>query len=219
MNLTDSLNKLREDGVNKLSDEMRVLFRQSMQDIAALNIVNSSLKEGDTAPEFQLPSATEKEISLSTQLNEGPVVISFYRGLWCRFCSQELVSLQENLSEVNQINSSLLAISPQSPSSTREMVEETNITYELLYDKKNAVAKEFGLAFTFPESSLELNKRLGINILSFIDDDEPELPIPATYIVDQDRTIRFAFVDSDYTRRADPIDIITVLRRIQDGRE
>jgi len=219
MTLTDSLKKIREDGVNQLSDEMRVLFRQSMQDIAALNIVSSSLKKGDTAPEFILPSATDREISLSTLLRDGPVIISFYRGAWCRFCNQELISLQENLSEINQLNSSLLGISPQEPSSAHEMIKETKITYELLHDRRNVVAKQFGVAFTFPESSRELNERLGINILSFVDDDEPELPIPATFIVDQDRTIRFAFVDSDYTRRADPIDIITVLRRIQDGRD
>ena len=218
MTLTNSLNELREEGASRLSDEMRVLFRQSMQDIAALNIVSSSLKKGDSAPEFELFSASEKKISLSTLLRDGPVVISFYRGAWCRYCNQELISLQENLDEVNALKSSLLGISPQLPSFTREMVKETKITYELLHDKKNAVAKQFGVAYSFPDSTRELHERLEVDVLSFTGDDEPELPIPATFIVDQDRIIRFAFVDSDYTRRADPIDIITVLRRIQDGR-
>lgn len=218
MTLTENLDKLRAESANRLSDEMRILFRQSMQDIAALNIVSSSLKKGDTAPEFKLISATEKEISLSSLLQDGPVVISFYRGLWCRYCNQELVSLQENLHEVNSLHSSLLGVSPQLPSSTREMIKETSITYELLHDKQNAVAKQFGVAYSFPDSTRELYEKLEVDVLSFTGDDEPELPIPATFIVDQKRIIRFAFVDPDHTRRADPIDIITVLRRIQDGR-
>lgn len=216
MTLADDLNKLRAEATDQLSNEMRVLFKQSMQDIAALNIVSASLKEGDTISEFRLPSVSGLEIDLAELLEGGPVVISFYRGLWCRFCNQELVSLQENLQEINNLKSALLGISPQLPSSTREMMNDTKITYELLHDKNNEVAKRFGLAYSFPDSTRELHERLGVDVLSFSGEDDLELPVPATYVVDKDRVIRYAFVDADYTRLPDPIDIITALRRIQD---
>ncbi|MFE3521624.1 peroxiredoxin family protein [Streptomyces sp. NPDC059161] len=37
------------------------------------------------------------------------------------------------------------------------------------------------------------------------------LPLPATYVIDRDRTIRWAFVDTDYTVRAEPADILAAL--------
>jgi peroxiredoxin len=60
----------------------------------------------------------------------------------------------------------------------------------------------------------EAYQELGHPLPAFNGTDDWELPIPATFVIDRDRTIRFADADPDYTRRADPADVLAVLREI-----
>jgi peroxiredoxin len=54
-----------------------------------------------------------------------------------------------------------------------------------------------------------------ISLEDFNGDNSFELPVPATYVVDTDGQIKYAYVEPDYTKRADPVDIIGALRRLR----
>lgn len=173
-----------------------------------------AIATGSTAPDFVLPDAAGGEIRLSDQLATGPVVLSFYRGGWCPYCSLELRALEAALGEVAAAGATLVAVSPQAPDASLGTVEKQELTYPVLSDVGNEVARSYGLVFTVPEDLRSTYDTFGIDLVAANGDDAFELPIPATYVIDPGGIVRFSFVDPDYTKRADPSDIVATLSKL-----
>ena len=87
----------------------------------------------------------------------------------------------------------------------------------VLVDSGNQVARQFGIVHHVGEVLQEIYNGLGISLPLFNGDETYELPVPATFIVDQRGVIAYCFVDPDYTKRIDPVEIITVLRKLKDN--
>ncbi|HEX8299800.1 MAG TPA: peroxiredoxin-like family protein [Rubricoccaceae bacterium] len=180
--------------------------------LTAEEAVGIALKVGDTAPDFALPDASGRTVRLSDLLASGPVVLAFYRGSWCPYCNTELRGLQQALPQVEAARARLVAVSPQTPDSSVSIVERQGLTFPVLSDAGNRVAREFGLVFRVGDDVREQYRTYGIDLERSNGDASWELPVPATYVVAPDRTITYAFVEADYTRRAAPADIVAALR-------
>jgi len=154
-------------------------------------------------------------VRLSELLQHGPVVVAFYRGGWCPYCNLELRALQKSLTEIQKLGAQLVAISPQTPDSSLSTQQKDELQFRVLSDKHSAVARQFGLVFTLPEEIRTIYKGFGHDIAARNGDDSFELPFPATYVIGQARTIHFAFVNADYTKRAQPAAILKVLRELR----
>lgn len=214
MNLTEELNKYRNQFRANKPEEIKAIMGKATEDLAKSNIVENSLGVGDTLSNFILPNAVGEAIELRSLLEEGPLVISFYRGQWCPYCNLELRALQQALPEIKNLGANLVAISPQTPDNSLSTSEKNELTFEVLSDRGNKIAKEFGLVFTLPEQLRPLYKEFGIDIASHNGDRSYELPIAATYIVDRNGIIIRAFIDVDYTKRLDPEEIVATLREL-----
>ena len=175
--------------------------------------INNALKVGQSAPEFTLPDAFGKEVSLKTLLANGPVVISFYRGEWCPFCNIELHGLQEALPEIKELGATLIAISPEKPDHGIVATEKNKLTFPVLSDFGNKVARQFGIVFQVGQELQDFSKNVFKNDLALRNgEDSYELPVPATYVLDAEGVVRFAHVDVDYmTGRAEPEAVISAL--------
>src|SRR6185437_1429159 len=112
---TKELQELSQEIRTTASPERLRANAQALADLIARRPSASALKQGDVAPDFALPDTHGHVIALSTLLDRGPVVISFYRGGWCPFCNLELRGLQRVLPEIVRMGASLVAISPQLP--------------------------------------------------------------------------------------------------------
>jgi len=183
-------------------------------------LINSSaaenaLKEGAQAPDFALPDARGNAVRLSHLLTQGPVVIAFYRGQWCPYCHLTLRAYQQALSQLHALGASLVAISPQTPDHSLAMAEKLELTFALLSDIGNRVARQFGLVFTLDEVVRGAHQQVGADLPTFNGDDAWELPMAGTFLVDQSGTMRLAFVDPDFTRRLDPSVITARLNEIK----
>ncbi len=139
-------------------------------------------------------------------------MVSFYRGVWCPYCNMELQALQAALPEFRTAGASLVAISPQTPVNSRKSARENKLDFPILSDPRNKVAAAFGLRFELPDYLVELYKNLKNDLPNFNGDDSWTLPMPARYVIGQDRVIRYADVNPDYTRRPEPADMLPVLR-------
>ena len=106
-----------------------------------------------------------------------------------------------------------MAISPQLPVQTVDLVAKTNIEFEVLYDAGNKTAREFGLVFTLAEELRPVYSGFGINLPKANGDDSFELPIPATYVIAPDGTILYDFIDTNHTNRLEPALILSALKR------
>jgi peroxiredoxin len=122
--------------------------------------------------------------------------------------------LQLELPRIEELGASLMAVSPETPDNALSTREKIDLSFEVLSDVGNKIARQFGIVFTLPEDVREIYAGFGMDIPASNGDDTFELPIPATYVITPDRKIVIAFVDADYTKRLDPEDIIKGLEGI-----
>jgi peroxiredoxin len=188
------------------------VMRRATRELIASGLAQHALKAGDVAPSFTLSDPEGAPVSSADLLAKGPLVVSFYRGVWCPYCNLELQALQAALPEFRKAGAGLVAISPQTPVNSRKSVRENKLGFPILSDTRNAVAEAFGLRFELPDYLIELYKNLKNDLPNFNGDDSWSLPMPARYVIGQDGVIRYAEVNPDYTRRPEPGDMLPVLR-------
>jgi peroxiredoxin len=119
--------------------------------------------------------------------------------------------LQRKLEDIRALGASLVAISSETPDDSLLVVEKNELDFEALSDVDNKVARRFGIVFRLPMDLLEFYSSYGVE-LTPTGDGHFELPVPATYIISEDRKILKAYVDIDYTKRLDPEEIIEALK-------
>ena len=122
--------------------------------------------------------------------------------------------MQRTLPEIEALGAQLVTVSPQLPDNSLSTAEKLDLTFEVLSDVGNRVARQFGLVFTLPEEMRSIYQDFGIDLPGANGDESFELPMPATYVIDKSGIVRLAFVDIDYTRRLDPDEIINALKKI-----
>jgi len=212
--LLNQLDTVKQNFADNVPAEIRKIMANATADLEKSAITKKSLTKGNLAASFNLPNQLGKSVELNTLLTKGPVVISFYRGAWCPFCSLELKALQERLTDIESLGASLIAISPQAPGNSISTAEKNGLSFDVLSDQNNKVAKQFGLVFTLADSLKPIYENFGIDIAESNQEDSFELPFAATFVIDQKGVIQYAFVDVDYTNRAEPETIIEVLKSL-----
>lgn len=170
-----------------------------------------ALGAGDEAPPFVLNDANGNPVASSALLEQGPLVISFYRGVWCPYCNMELQALQEALPAFRAAGAQLIAISPQNAANSRKSIPNNGLDFPILSDPGNETAAAFGLRFVLPDYLIDLYKSLKNDLPAFNGDASWTLPMPGRFVVTQDGVIRYAEVNPDYTRRPEPADMLAVL--------
>jgi len=214
MSLAGQIGELKKGMAAQLSADTLQTMQQATAALAESGIARQSLKTGDVAPEFSLPDIHGTEVRLADMLAKGPVVLSFYRGGWCPFCNLELRALQKALPEINALGASVLAISPELPEKGAATQASDGLSFPVLSDRGNKVARAYGLVFVLPEQLRPIYKSFDIDLPAYNGDESFELPLPATYIVRPDGTVAHGFVDADYTQRMEPAEIIKILKTL-----
>jgi peroxiredoxin len=170
-------------------------------------------KAGDVAPSFSLKDPEGNVVNSADLLKRGPLVLSFYRGVWCPYCNMELQALEAAKPDFDKYCASLVAISPQTAPNSRKSVRQNKLGFPILSDVKGKVGAAFGLRFHLPDYLVELYKQLKNDLPTFNDDPSWTLPMPARYVIGQDGVILYSEVNPDYTRRPEPEDMIPVLQQ------
>jgi peroxiredoxin len=178
--------------------------------------IKDALKVGQSIPDFTLPDAFGAQISIKTLLAKGPVVIMFYRGEWCPFCNIEMRAMQKALPQMQELGATQVAISPEKPDHGIVMAEKNKLTFPVLSDFGNKVAKQFGIVFQMDKELSDFVRNTFKNDIGVRNgQDSWELPVPATYVVDSAGIIRFARVEVDFMMdRADPEEVIAALQTL-----
>ncbi len=174
------------------------------------------LKVGAQAPDFSLRNAFGTEVTLSDLRKQGPVIVTFYRGAWCPFCNIQLQAYQKAMPVFKQYGASMVAITPQKPDRSVRQLKERPLDFEVLSDLDSQVMKDYELHFMVPEALYEAYKKhMSLDLAEYNGEGRYELPIPGTFVVDQEGIIRAKFADPDYTKRMEPRDIMEALSRLQ----
>lgn len=172
------------------------------------------LKVGDQAPELSLPNAKGQMVDLADMYADGPVVVTFYRGGWCPYCNRALADWAGWEDDLLRHGATLIAISPETEQHALETMEKSGTGYMALVDPEGEAMREFRVGFELDPETKRKYKGYGIDLDSWNISGEWELPVPATYIIDIDGTVRWVFADYDYEKRADPADVLKALKKI-----
>ncbi len=186
-------------------------MHRATSELIASGAAERALKVGNKAPSFTLPDPDRTDVASDALLAKGPLIVSFYRGVWCPYCNMDLQALQTALPEFERRSSRLVAISPQTPANSRKSVRQNALTFPILSDPHNDVAAAFGLRFALPDYLIELYKSLKNDLPSFNGDPSWTLPMPARFVIAPDGTIAYAEVNPDYTRRPEPEELLPAL--------
>lgn len=212
--LAEQTQETVEAFIGGLPEEVQQTVGGVMQRLMSSNITDNASNVGDKAPEFRLPTVKGGDTTLSELLESGPVVLSFYRGGWCPFCNLEFKALHDKLPEMQALGATLVGISPEALAVSQQTVQDNALEFEVLSDEGNRVARDYGLVMIVDEAIRPHYMQWGIDIPTANGDETFELPVPATYVIDQSGVIRAAHVDKDYTKRMEPADIVAALRAL-----
>jgi len=215
MSLKQNIENFQEEALPQMKSHVLETLFKGVEDLKAGKIEKNALKVGDKMPSFTLPDAKGKEISSDKLLEHGSLVLSFYRGGWCPYCNLELRALQTLLPEFEKNNATLVAISPEKPDDSLFTQQKNELKFPVLSDSNNEVARSMGLVFEVPKEVVDISKsEWGLDLSEYNETVNHELPIPASYVVDTNGIIQFAFVNPNYTKRAEPIEILNAIKNI-----
>ena len=213
--LQGKLDALRAEFETKLAPPSVVeALHRSTKELIASGIAERALKAGDVAPNFNLPDADGTSVSSNDLLARGPLVVTFYRGVWCPYCNFDLQALEAARPEIEARGASFVAISQQTASNSRKSQRQNALGFPILSDKGGRIAAQFGVRWTAPEYLRKIHRQLGADLTQFNGEDSRTLPMPARYVIGQDGAIAYAEINPDYTRRPEPPDLFPVLDRL-----
>jgi peroxiredoxin len=211
--LSEKLNERKSNFEKKADDEVKRIYAEGIQAIIDAGVLDNALNVGDKAPNFTLKNAAGADISLYDRLDEGPVVLVWYRGGWCPYCNITLQRLQSELPNFEKHNASLIALTPEVPDSSLSTTEKNDLQFDVLSDVGHKVSEEYGVVFQLTdEVAARYEKSFGLT--EYNNDDSKKLPLAATYVIDTNGIITYAFLDADYRNRAEPKDIIEALEKL-----
>jgi peroxiredoxin len=212
--LNAKLDEVSREIGSQIPAESKQLLSDFIEELRESGMVENALNKGDRIRHFELPNAVGSLVSSMDLLAKGPLVISFYRGAWCPYCNMHLQMLQMALPEIHDRGAQLVAISPQTPDNSLTLAERHELEFEVLSDQGNEVARDFGLVFSLSEPVKEFFRVAGFDLPEYNGDERWELPIPATYVVDQDGIV-VSHIDPDWSRRMEPREIVEALDELR----
>jgi len=211
MTLTETLKSVNSQNRTKIPAEVLAVMDEATQQLIDKGLSSQVLKVGDTFPDFSLVNVHNKEMSLDLVSGSKATIISFYRGGWCPYCNIELKALQAALAEFKSKGASLVAITPETPDSSLTTSEKNELEFEVLSDINNDLAKQIGLVFQLPPALQSIYDKFGIDVAKHNKNESFELPMPATFVLNENNEIVYSFVNEDYTKRADIEAILAAL--------
>jgi len=213
MSLEDELSKIR--AATKDDAPLQAAYRDLLSRLDRAETGARALKPGDAIPAFLLPNAESRLVASDDLLARGCLVINFFRGNWCPYCRQTL-ALEAALPEIEAAGGQLVALTPDTGHHLADTKRAQQLSYEVLSDVDSAVGLQFGVLFRAPAAYREVLAGYGIDLAERHGNDGGFIPLPATYVIDRAGIVRYAFVDIDFTRRAEPSAVVAALQHIHD---
>jgi peroxiredoxin len=212
MSLKEDLDKIRAHG--SANERIRVAYEALVNQLDRAETASHALKVGDPMPTFLLPNAEGHLVFSDDLLNRGPLVVNFFRGIWCPYCRRTLETLEAALPRIQSAGGQLVALTPDTGSHLAGTKRKHGLTYEILSDVDGAVGLQCGVLFRAPDLYRQLLASVGVDLSERHGNEGWLIPMPATFVVDRTGIIRYAFVNADFTKRAEPDEIIEVLQRL-----
>ncbi len=175
-------------------------------------IDNEHLEVGEKAPEIIGVDQNGLKINSTETLKYNKILLVFYRGNWCPHCKKHLGSLQEHLNEFIEKGVYVMVVTPETVERTKETAEMWHSNFSIIHDANNKIMKDYKVAFVVNKENVPsyygfVSKR----VAEYNVKNNNVLPVPATYMIDQNGNISYVHYDPDYKNRSDFSEILKSL--------
>jgi len=198
--------------------DVQAVHARAVDGLKAKDLAAKALRAfgvGAKSPSFELPDHNGKSVSSVNLLAKGRLVVSFIRGRWCPFCVGQMEAMNYVAAQIEASGATLVAVSPQTEKQSYFMRDQHKLSFPLLVDAGNQLARKFLLVYRVSEEQQGLYRSTFVNLPHVNGDSSWELPIPATFVVDckteRDSAILFASANEDYMDRPEPLEILSVV--------
>ncbi len=216
--LSEELQIVTEKFKSVAPEEIQEYLWDYLQRWKTTEILQDALKEGDVAPDFVLPDQDGNMVSSVDLRAKGPIVVIFFRGNWCVYCDATLRMIRKYTPHFKARGASVVAISPQTVEHCKAIQKKAGLTFPVLSDVSSEYSQLLHIAFVLDEKLQKFVETsqgksfAEINGTNKNDDDgSAVLPIPATYVIQSDGRVSYSFLDTDFTKRAEPLDVLNAL--------
>jgi peroxiredoxin len=169
---------------------------------------------GDKAPNILETNQFDKRISLNDQLQNGPVVLVFYRGQWCPHCNRHMSNIQDSLQMILDAGASVIAITPEKGEKIEKTMEKSGASFSIVYDENHRIMDKYHVTFKLSGWKRFIYGIAGININKASGNKDSALPVPATYIITQKGTVYSSHFNENYSDRMPVKDMLEVLQEL-----
>ena len=187
---------------------------QTANFVSADEAAKKALNVGAKAPSFELKDSSGRLVSSKKLLKQGSIVLTFYRGSWCPFCNTYLRKLGQRMQDIKAAGGNLVAISVENPDASMAVAKKNEVLFPVLSDPNLDVARKFGIVYEMPPETADRYAKNGLDLVKRNAMAKPELPLAVTYIIDRNGTITYAFIETDYKKRAEPDITIENLKKV-----
>lgn len=182
--------------------------------LPAGDVNDSAMHVGERAPNVTLITPQGTRVGLYDYLRDGPLVLNFYRGNWCPYCRRALSGWDTYAPQFRSAGATLIAVSPESLPNIGKTAA-THTAFPILEDPNHDAAKAFGVNFTLDDATQQRYQTYGVDLSTHNADSQWQLPIPATFVIDRTRTIRYIYANTDYKTRADPAEVLRLVQALR----
>ena len=137
---------------------------------------------GEIAPDFTAPLANGAvdSMTLSEAVGDGPVVLAFFPGAFTSTCRHEMSTFQTRLEEFDAPGATVFGISIDTPFALNEFRDKLELDFSLVSDTNREIIDEYDISMDFEATGVRnLAKR-------------------AVFVVDDDRTVTYAWISDDH---------------------
>ena len=195
-----------------MSDEVRIAYETSIEELHRTGFVHHALNRGDRFPDMMLPNAEGDLVAIADLLRLGPVVVTFFRGIWCPYCRLMLDALVAALPELEAAGAHLVGITPEVGGLALRTKRNHGAAFEVLSDVDCGLGLSCGVVFRTPDIYRRLLLKYGNDLAPRHGNDAWFLPLPAVFVLDRAGIVRWRFLSDDFTAQAEPTDILAALR-------
>jgi len=203
--IVEQVVSLHQAAAGQLPPEVAEAFATEQRELAAAGNPPGVAEPGMQLPDGELLDVVGRPTTLAQNLGGKPAVIVFYRGVWCPYCDIALRTYQAQLvPALAERGIGLVAISPQTPDGSLSTRESKELTFTVLSDPGNQIARQLGILTAPSDGTRAGQLELGLDLTQVNADGTTGLPMPTVVIADADGVIRWIDVHPDYTTRTEP---------------
>ena len=191
---------------------LQAALRDVLAPLARGGALDGALRVGEAFPDFLLPDAEGRLVARDALLARGAFSLSFLRGGWCPYCNVMLRALEGVAEAAAAAGATLVAVTPETGGLALDTKLGQAPSVTMLADVDSGLAATCGVLYRVPGSYRAILSAVGIDLTLRQGNPAGLLPVPATFVVGRDGRVTWRHLDADFTRRAEPADILRALR-------